>query len=238
MHYGRDSLSTVVTRPNRGHTGSALEPPCGLVGLRRDLNQVNQSGRSRGDSISSVKSSQAEDSDAERSDAYSSPTDRYTHALKAENQPGLPLPSRTPTLSTTSSMSSIMSSTTSSSTQEAEPCLRSASSLHAVPRPLLATGRTRSGSLGVYTQNTRRIHINTQLSSVSTFYSLCVIFSWTAGPQPSYNTRCCWYRRLRKICCNPKRFEKQQLIRSQRSSTGGPSIYTSYVQPSSSFEIL
>lgn len=169
VHYGRDSLSTVVTRPNRGHTGSALEPPSGLVGLRRDLHQVNQSGRSRGDSISSVKSSQAEDSDTERSDAYSSPTDRYTHALKAENQPGLPLPSRTPTLSTTSSMSSIMSSTTSSSTQEAEPSLRSAPSLHAPPRPLVATGRTRSGSLGVYTQNTRRIHINTQLSSVSTF---------------------------------------------------------------------
>ncbi|KAE9411110.1 ras GEF [Gymnopus androsaceus JB14] len=191
VHYGRDSLSTVVTRPNRGHTGSALEAPSGLVGLqglRRDLNHVNQSGRSRGDSIGSVKSSQAGDSDAEPSDAYNIPTDRYRHDSLKADQPRsfvsggeLPLPSRTPTLSTTSSMSSIMSTTTSSSTQEAEPGLRSASSLHAAPRPSVAQGRTRSGSLGVYTQNTRRIHINTQLSTQDHNQAITIAVVGTAG---------------------------------------------------------
>lgn len=239
VHYGRDSLSTVVTRPNRGHTGSALEAPSGLVGLqglRRDLNHVNQSGRSRGDSIGSVKSSQAGDSDAEPSDAYNIPTDRYRHDSLKADQPRsfvsggeLPLPSRTPTLSTTSSMSSIMSTTTSSSTQEAEPGLRSASSLHAAPRPSVAQGRTRSGSLGVYTQNTRRIHINTQLSTVSTcFYFFCLTLSCTAGPQPSYYNCCCGDGRLWKICCHPKRFKKQQPIGTKWSSTRGSPIYTSY----------
>ncbi|KAJ3928633.1 MAG: ras guanine nucleotide exchange factor domain-containing protein [Lentinula lateritia] len=172
VHYGRETLSPVVTRPNRGHTGSALEPPTGLVGLRREFNHVNQPGRSRGDSISSVKSSLAEDSDADRSDTYNSSTERYRQTLKPQDHvrsfvPGgeLPLPSRTPTLSTTSSMSSIMSSTTSSSTQEATPSLRSASSLQSPARPIASAGRTRSGSLGVYSQNTRRIQINTQIAS-------------------------------------------------------------------------
>ncbi|KAF5390357.1 hypothetical protein D9757_002906 [Collybiopsis confluens] len=170
VHYGRDTLSPVVTRPNRGHTGSALEPPSGLVGLRRDLNHVNQSARSRGDSIGSVKSFLAEDLDADRSGNYNSSSDRYKHASLKSPDPvrsfvadgELPLPSRTPTLSTTSSMSSIMSSSTSSSTQEAASDLRSAS-LQQVPLAL-SSGRTRSGSVGVYTQ-TRRIHINTQIAS-------------------------------------------------------------------------
>ncbi|KAJ3750360.1 ras guanine nucleotide exchange factor domain-containing protein [Lentinula detonsa] len=186
VHYGRETLSPVVTRPNRGHTGSALEPPTGLVGLRRDLNHVNQPGRSRGDSINSVKSSLAEDSDADRSDIYSSSAERYRHALKPQARsfvPGgeLPLPSRTPTLSTTSSMSSIMSSTTSSSTQEATPSLRSASSLQAPARPIASAGRTRSGSLGVYTQTTRRIHINTQISSVEQNQAITLAVVGTAG---------------------------------------------------------
>lgn len=182
VHYGRETLSPVVTRPNRGHTGSALEPPTGLVGLRREFNHVNQPGRSRGDSISSVKSSLAEDSDADRSDTYNSSTERYRQTLKPQDHvrsfvPGgeLPLPSRTPTLSTTSSMSSIMSSTTSSSTQEATPSLRSASSLQSPARPIASAGRTRSGSLGVYSQNTRRIQINTQIASVS-IYKFAVSF--------------------------------------------------------------
>jgi hypothetical protein len=172
VHYGRETSSTVVTRPNRGHTGSALEPPTGLVGLRRDLNHVNQSGRSRGDSISSIKSSLSEDLDPDHSDDYNSPTDRYR--LKNQDQSRLfvsggelPLPSRTPTLSTASSQSSILSSTTSSSTQEAVPALRSVSSLQA-SRPSVSVdpGRARSGSLGVYTTpNTRRVQINTQIAS-------------------------------------------------------------------------
>ncbi|KAJ3824976.1 ras guanine nucleotide exchange factor domain-containing protein [Lentinula raphanica] len=172
VHYGRETLSPVVTRPNRGHTGSALEPPTGLVGLRRGLNHINQPGRSRGDSISSVKSSLAEDSDADRSDIFNSSTERYRQVLKPQDQARtfvsgdeLPLPSRTPTLSTTSSMSSIMSTTTSSSTQEAASSLRSASSMQAPPRPMVTTGRARSGSLGIYPQSTRKIHINTQVTS-------------------------------------------------------------------------
>ncbi|KAJ4486179.1 ras guanine nucleotide exchange factor domain-containing protein [Lentinula aciculospora] len=164
VHFGREALSPVVTRPNRGHTGSALEPPTGLVGLRRELNHVNQPGRHRGDSISSVKSSLAGDSDADRLDTYNGSTERYRQTLKPQDQARsyvsggeLPLPSRTPTLSTTSSMSSIISITTSSSTQEAAPSLRSASSLQSPARPIATTGRTRSGSLGV-------IHINTQIA--------------------------------------------------------------------------
>ncbi|KAF9069038.1 ras guanine nucleotide exchange factor domain-containing protein [Rhodocollybia butyracea] len=180
VHYGRDALSPVVTRPNRGHTGSALEPPTGLVGLRRDLNHVNQLGRSRGDSVSSVKSSLAGDSDP---DAFSNTTDRFKNSpLKAQDPARsfaggeLPLPSRTPALSTTSSMSSIMSN---SSTQEAAPPLRSASSLPA--RPLVSAGRTRSGSLGVYSQNTRRMQINTQVNSQEQNQAITIAVVGTAG---------------------------------------------------------
>ncbi|KAJ3744510.1 ras guanine nucleotide exchange factor domain-containing protein [Lentinula detonsa] len=78
-------------------------------------------------------------------------------------------------------MSSIVSPTTSSSTQEATPSLRSASSLQAPAHPMASAGRTRSGGLGVYTQTTRRIHINTQISSVEQNQAVTLAVVGTAG---------------------------------------------------------
>lgn len=192
---GREVQAAIGPRPNRGNTGSAINPPRGLVfgvsaGLKKERELTRQAGRTRGESMSSSRdgheSSYTEDSDVERSDPMSSPVERYRHAsLKGHDQPRpyirggeLPLPSRTPTLSSTSSMSSIMSASTSSSTLEDIPRLQSAPSLQSLPRQrgpksnlVITSGRTRSGSLGVYAPSTgKRMLINTQIPGVSDFY--------------------------------------------------------------------
>lgn len=181
---GRDAHTSAGPRPNRGDTGSALDPPRGFVfdmstGLKKERQQHAQAERGRGASISSTggdnDSAYIVDSDAERSDPLSSPVERYRHAsLKGQEHPRpsvrggeLPLPSRTPTLSSTSSISSMMSASTNSSTLEGMPRLHSASSLQSLPRRVVAptispaSGRTRSGSLGVYAPSaSRRIPAN------------------------------------------------------------------------------
>ncbi|KAJ8084022.1 hypothetical protein PM082_002789 [Marasmius tenuissimus] len=183
VHFPREIHSNVATRPNRGNTGSALEPPRGLIsGLRKGFdNHLAASARGRGGSVSSVKdgyqSSVAGDSDVERSDMLIGSTDRFKRSsLKGQDSSKsfirggeLPLPSRTPTLSTTSSMSSIISASTSSSTQEGRASIQSTPSLQSLqslrPNPSLS-GRTRSGSLGVYTPSLgRRMQINTHVNN-------------------------------------------------------------------------
>ncbi|KAG7450495.1 ras GEF [Guyanagaster necrorhizus] len=185
VHYGRDH-SSITTRPNCGHTGSSLDPPKGFVfdvtkKLDRDRRLL---GRNRGTSISTVgddHESVVGESDIERSDVLNSPTDGYKLGSLKGHDKGktfvsggeLPLPSRTPTLSTTSSMSSIMTTSPSSSTQEGVHRMQSASSLQSVPRrgiPVASpVGRTRSGSLGVYTPSSnRRMVINTTMSPPET----------------------------------------------------------------------
>lgn len=178
VHYAREASSTVSTRPNRGNTSSALEPPRGLIsGYRRGMDvPLTVNTRERGESVSSMKdgyqSSVAGDSDVDRSDILSGSVDRYGHSSLKSQDPTksfirggeLPLPSRTPTLSTTSSMSSILSSSTTSITQEGQ----STSSLQGLPRQTPAdSGRARSGSLGVYAPSSgRRIQINTHVNLV------------------------------------------------------------------------
>ncbi|THV04927.1 ras GEF [Dendrothele bispora CBS 962.96] len=207
VQYGREVHPPVVNRPSRGHTGSALEPPKGLTftvskGLRRDLDHTQQSFRARGTSVSSVRdgyqSSLAGDSDVDRSDTLHSPTDRYRHlSLKSqEHSKGfvrggeLPLPSRTPTLSTTSSMSSIMSASTSSSTQEAAPVTRPVTS-HKMASGATSGGsssRTRSGSLGVYNAG-KRIFINTQVPMYESNQAVTLVVVGTAGCGKSMTIR-------------------------------------------------
>ncbi|KAK0208341.1 ras guanine nucleotide exchange factor domain-containing protein [Desarmillaria ectypa] len=183
VHYGRDHTA-ITTRPNRGHTGSSLDPPKGFDVTKKLDRDRRLLGRNRGASISTVgddHDSVVGESDIERSDALNSPIDGFKHvSLKGQDKGKtfvsggeLPLPSRTPTLSTTSSMSSIMTTSPSSSTQESVPRMQSASSLQSMPRrgiPLASpAGRTRSGSLGGYTPSSnRRMVINTTMSPSET----------------------------------------------------------------------
>lgn len=190
VQYARDEPSPVTgTRQNRGNTGSAVDPPRHLVygisdGLRRERERA-RSERSRGASVSTTGDDYGDpyvgDSDVERSDPFhrSTPSNRSI-SHKAPDQPRayvrageLPLPSRTPTLSTASSASSM--SATSSIVQEDSPRLRSTTSMQSMPRRTsvltnAATGRVRSGSLGVYHPSSNsgiRMVINTQVSTVS-----------------------------------------------------------------------
>ncbi|KAF9270242.1 ras GEF [Marasmius fiardii PR-910] len=198
VHYPRELHSAVVTRPFRGNTGSALEPPRGLVsGSRRGLySQLTKGNRGRGESLSSVgggyQSSVAGDSDVERSDILMGSTDSYKHAsFKSQDPTGsfirggeLPLPSRTPALSTTSSTSSILTSSTSSSTQEGRPSIQSSPSLQSLSRPnVVVSGRTRSGSLGIYGPSSggRRVQINTHINFNDQMQAVTLIVVGTAG---------------------------------------------------------
>ncbi|RDB28973.1 Ras guanine nucleotide exchange factor P [Hypsizygus marmoreus] len=184
VQFGRDVYTSSGPRPNRGNTGSALDPPRNLVfGVSTTLQAEREqfrSGRNRGSSVSSTRDGDESvvDSDVERSDPLNSPVDRYRHtSLKTQDQSRpfvrggeLPLPSRTPTLSSTSSMSSILSASTSSSTLEDVPRQLSLSSLSSfpgrrAPLPTNSAGRIRSGSLGMYTSPARRILVDTQISN-------------------------------------------------------------------------
>ncbi|KAL1738736.1 hypothetical protein HDZ31DRAFT_11016, partial [Schizophyllum fasciatum] len=139
-------------------------------------------GRIRGQSISSTRNLQpANDSDVEFSDSVPpSAAERYrSTSLKGHVRPvrpgDLPLPSRTPTLSTASSMTT--NSTLSSSTQGEAPSrekfarepgaprLQSSTSLQSIPQkiapPISHSGRTRSGSVGV-PPTTRKLLVTPQ----------------------------------------------------------------------------
>ncbi|KAF7306943.1 Ras guanyl-nucleotide exchange factor [Mycena indigotica] len=147
-NYSRDA----TTRPTRGHTSSAAEPPRGLIMPSR--NPVQITSRNRGASVSSTQYDPSVDSDVER-DAFH---ERYTATENSKLRGGdLPLPPRTTTLSSTSSMSSIISASTTSSTEDGI-------HIRQVPRPP-ATSRARSGSLGVY-PSAKYSHINTRLAEL------------------------------------------------------------------------
>ncbi|KAJ7630961.1 ras guanine nucleotide exchange factor domain-containing protein [Roridomyces roridus] len=151
-------------RPNRGHTASALEPPRNLVFDRSSVERVQMyQPRQRGASVSSSLRDEY-DSDVERPDTF---PDRYAGMENAKPIRGgdLPLPPRTTTLSTASSMSSIMSE---SSTEEATGAFSRHPIRQSVPTPRSRTGRTRSGSLGVYASHPakRSMLINTHVSDL------------------------------------------------------------------------
>lgn len=189
VQYGREPQPIVNTRPSRVNTGTALDPPRGLVfnvseSLKRERDRRPQVTRDRGASLSSVdngyQSSRNGDSDIERSDSVTS-VDGYRRVKGQEPSrpsiPGgeLPLPSRTPTLSTASSMTSTTStSTNSSNTQEGAPRtgIRATASLQSMARrttPVDLSGRARSGSLGINPTSIgapRRMLINTQVAAV------------------------------------------------------------------------
>ncbi|KAJ8522522.1 hypothetical protein ONZ45_g898 [Pleurotus djamor] len=193
VQYVRDDATTSTgTRQSRVNTGTAVDPPRNLIygmsdGLRRERER-ERSQRSRGASVSTTADEDdypyAGDSDVERSDPLLRSTSGYRAvSLKGQDHPRmlvrageLPLPSRTPTISSTSSTSSI-GAISNSSTQDESPRLRSAASLQTMPRRtgVLAnsmTGRVRSGSLGVYSPPSVnnagvRMVINTQVSSHS-----------------------------------------------------------------------
>ncbi|KAJ7900370.1 ras guanine nucleotide exchange factor domain-containing protein [Mycena olivaceomarginata] len=160
-------------RPNRGHTASALEAPRNLIFDRapptRDHVQMYNS-RERGDSVSSsVRGDDYDgDSDVERSTSF---PERYAGMdnVKPIRGGDLPLPPRATTLSTTSSMSSIMTASSTSSTEEG---IHTRQAMRAsIPATAAATssrtGRTRSGSLGVYASHpAKRILISTHASDL------------------------------------------------------------------------
>ncbi|KAL1670370.1 ras guanine nucleotide exchange factor domain-containing protein [Schizophyllum commune] len=147
-----------------------------------DDRQPLSAGRIRGQSISSTRNLQlANDSDVEFSDSVPpSAAERYrSTSLKGHGRPvrpgDLPLPSRTPTLSTASSITT--NSSLSSSTQGEAPSrekfarepgaprLQSSTSLQSIPQkiapPISLSGRTRSGSVGV-PPTTRKLLVTPQ----------------------------------------------------------------------------
>lgn len=169
--YNQKSPVLSGPRPNRGHTGSAIEPPRNIVygvssSLQKEREEQIQATRNQGvndNSTKDVMDSALHDSDVERSDTLGSPVERYRHTSPKPQDHAkpvlrggeLPLPSRTPTLSTTSSLSSVLSDlTTNSSTLEDTARSLSSTSLQLPRRGTLpavtAPGRSRSGSLGVY----------------------------------------------------------------------------------------
>ncbi|KAF8640382.1 hypothetical protein AX17_000052 [Amanita inopinata Kibby_2008] len=188
--YGRESPVLSGPRPTRGNTSSALEPPRTLVygissSLKKEREQQHQTTRNRRTSGNSIRNggetSHPHDSDIERSDALGSPVERYRrtslkpqdHAKPILRGGELPLPSRTPTLSTTSSLSSVVTAfSTNSSTLEDVPRLSSLASSQSLPRrgtvPILpVVGRTRSESLGVYNTNTgKRSTVSTNVQTL------------------------------------------------------------------------
>ncbi len=169
--YNQKSPVLSGPRPNRGHTGSAIEPPRNIVygvssSLQKEREEQIQATRNQGADDNSTKDGMdpaLHDSDVERSDTLGSPVERYRHTSPKPQDHAkpvlrggeLPLPSRTPTLSTTSSLSSVLSDiTTNSSTLEDTSRSLSSTSLQLPRRGTLpavtAPGRARSGSLGVY----------------------------------------------------------------------------------------
>ncbi|TFK30463.1 ras GEF [Coprinopsis marcescibilis] len=181
--------------PSRTRGYSAAIPP-------RTDKAYPWTSRSRGASVSSghddYDSPTYADSDVERFDPQV-PTDRYRHAsIKTQDSHRpvirggeLPLPSRSQGLSATSSMNSVLTASTSSSQREAHPALRSVSSLQASTRAQqaskLETGRTRSGSLGVYTSShPKRMTINTHIETPKSGHSMTLAVIGTATCGKSY----------------------------------------------------
>ena len=173
--YNQKSPAISGPRQNRGHTGSALEPPRNIVyGVSSSLQkereeQIQARNQGANDDSTNGKGSALHDSDVERSDTLGSPVERYRHTspkpqdhTKPVLRGGeLPLPSRTPTLSTTSSLSSVVSDlTTNSSTLDDALRSLSSTSLQLPRRGTLPTvtapGRARSGSLGVYSSRSTK----------------------------------------------------------------------------------
>lgn len=165
VHYSKESHNPVTTRPNRGNT--VVDPPRSRVyevspTLRKEREMMHQQNKDA-------------PADADRPGSLSSESADGTRRKGLEQSRSfvpageLPLPTRTPTLSTASSASHV--STSSSSTQDTGPTtLTSTSSLPQVDQRTasFSNGRARSGSLGVYTSPPgRRIIINTQLEEVS-----------------------------------------------------------------------
>jgi hypothetical protein len=186
VQYGREATSSTGTRANRVYTGPSFAPSQDLVfEVSARLKQGNDvpdpalqvPGTSSGEEYDQ---SLVSDSDIERSDPLNQLGERGRRVSAKSQEKNrlsirggeLPLPSRTPTLSMTSSTSSF--SGTSSSSREHAPSLQTASSMQSMARrgasifAGVPTGRTRSGSLGVYvTHSGKPMLINTRVSTVS-----------------------------------------------------------------------
>jgi len=166
VQYNRDNHPTLAPRPNPGNStlGSSR-----IYATSIDHKRERSFHRP-------VDEESFVDSDVERSHPLNSTVDRYRHtSLKDQPRPQirggeLPLPSRTPALSSATSMSSIASTSTNSSTLEDWPRQQS-QSLQFFPGrgetslPRLS-GRIRSGSLGMYPSAAKRMLIDTQVSAV------------------------------------------------------------------------
>ncbi|KAF8626529.1 hypothetical protein AX15_004834 [Amanita polypyramis BW_CC] len=172
--HGHESSVLSGPHPDRGSTVASLEPPrnimhgvlSGLGGEHEERPQTIYNSGLNGNSSKGGNEPTLHDSDVERSDSLGSAVERYRHtSLKPQDHTKpllrggeLPLPSRTPTLSTASSLSSVASDfTTNSSTLEDVPRSLSSTSLQLPRRGTLpsvtAPSRTRSGSLGMYGSN-------------------------------------------------------------------------------------
>jgi hypothetical protein len=169
VQYNHDNYPTTSPRPTRASLSSTLGPGTSRAfTASTDRNRDRQFRRPLDEDFSV-------DSDVERSDPLNGPLDRYRHTSLKDPRPlvrggELPLPSRTPALSTTSSVSSIASTLTSSSTLEDRPRQQS-HSLQFFPGRAgtslsPSSGRIRSGSLGIYPNTAKRVLINTQVSDV------------------------------------------------------------------------
>ncbi|KAH6917361.1 ras guanine nucleotide exchange factor domain-containing protein [Coprinopsis sp. MPI-PUGE-AT-0042] len=152
-------------------------------------------GRSRGDSVSSVQEDYGTpivDSDFERYDPNPS-GDRVRNPSPQGPAPSatsvrggeLPLPSRAQAqgLSAASSLSSITSASTNSGHREPHAAVRSVTSLQSpVHSNRMETGRSRSGSLGVYTPaQQKRMTINTQVGIPKSAHTMVLAVVGTAA---------------------------------------------------------
>ena len=187
VQYGRDSVPQAAPRPSRGHTSpgypiSPVHVSDATTRLRQENEIIQRSLRLR-NSIADSGQLVIGDSDVERSEPLlllgdrarrmsSRAIDRHKTLIRGGE---LPLPSRTPTLSTVSTISSV--SGVSLGARELPPHrLQSASSMQSMSRRSIntalsnPTGRARSGSLGVYvTQSGKPILVNTRVTTVSAF---------------------------------------------------------------------
>ena len=182
VQFRRDGPSKVGQRQNRVIASSSVPPS---QAVKTEKEGISRTTRYRGASVTGAVGDYHRSTVGDRAFERTDPLGRLHEVSSRTSLKGqdkirsfikageLPLPSRTPTLSSTSSMSSM--SGASSSSLEHAPRLQSALSMQAMTRrgnPLVGvTGRARSGSLGVYvSQSGKPSFINTQVPAVCIFH--------------------------------------------------------------------
>jgi hypothetical protein len=184
VHYGRDNRSTINPHSDRVFATSGVSPPqCLVFNAASRINLENEpfssSSRFRGEAVASTSEKGSMcfigDSDVERSDPLNRLSDwdrRGSSKVQNKNRSAvkagdLPLPSRTPTFSMTSM------STTGSVSIDHLPRLNGVASMQTTarrgtnPSSGITSGRSRSGSLGVYVnQSSKPSLLNSQVPMV------------------------------------------------------------------------